>query len=127
MSQSRNASHFARLYRAKGDPWDFVSSAYEQAKYRHTLDVLGERRFTSGLEVGCSIGVLSRMLAGGCERFLGVDIVEEPLPVGRARCADQPWVRFQRMTVPRDWPAGRFDLIVFSEVLYFLSAADIDA
>ena len=29
------------------------------------------------------------------------------------------------MQVPAEWPTGRFDLIVFSEVLYFLAAADI--
>jgi hypothetical protein len=56
----------------------------------------------------------------------GVDIVEELLPAARARYAGQPWVRFKRMQVPLQWPAGGFDLIVFSEVLYFLSGGDID-
>ncbi|HEX2942758.1 MAG TPA: class I SAM-dependent methyltransferase, partial [Rhodopila sp.] len=77
-------------------------------------------------EVGCSIGVLTRLLAAQCDSLLGVDIVEEPLAAARARCADQPWVRFQRLHVPQSWPDGQFDLIVLSEVLYFLSAADID-
>ena len=30
------------------------------------------------------------------------------------------------MQVPEEWPTGRFDLMVFSEVLYFLSPADIE-
>jgi 2-polyprenyl-3-methyl-5-hydroxy-6-metoxy-1,4-benzoquinol methylase len=86
---------------------------------------LGDRGFASGLEVGCSIGVLTRMLAPRCARLLGVDIVEDPLPSARARCADQPQARFEPMRVPAAWPAERFDLIVLSEVLYFLSADDI--
>jgi len=65
------------------------------------------------------------MLAPRCDRLLGIDIVEDPLAEARARCADQPQVRFERMQVPVEWPAERFDLMVFSEVLYFLSAADI--
>jgi hypothetical protein len=30
------------------------------------------------------------------------------------------------MQVPAEWPAQRFDLMVLSEVLYFLAPADID-
>lgn len=125
MTESRPAGHFQRLYQLNPDPWGFNTSAYEQAKYQHTLEALGDRRFSSGLEVGCSIGILTRMLAPRCDSLLGIDIVDDPLPNARARCADQPQVRFRRMRVPAQWPAGRFDLIVFSEVLYFLSATDI--
>ncbi|WP_428493491.1 class I SAM-dependent DNA methyltransferase [Rhodopila sp.] len=125
MTGSRPASHFQRLYQANPDPWGFNTSRYERAKYRQTLDALGDRRFSAGLEVGCSIGILTRMLAPQCDSLLGIDIVEDPLSAARSRCADQPQVRFEQMQVPGQWPGGRFDLIVFSEVLYFLSAADI--
>ena len=126
MTGSRAADHFERLYRRNPDPWDFDTSPYEQAKYRRTLAALGDRRFTAGLEVGCSIGILTGMLAPRCDTLLGVDIVEDPLAAARSRCADRPQVRFQKMRVPAEWPTQRFDLIVFSEVLYFLSRADID-
>jgi len=125
MTDSRPPGHFQKLYRSNPDPWGFQSSSYEQEKYRNTVHTLGNRRFESGLEVGCSIGILTRMLAPSCDRLLGIDIVEEPLSDARSRCADQPHVRFARIRVPAEWPANRFDLIVFSEVLYFLSAADI--
>ncbi len=125
MTGSRAATHFKRLYESNPDPWGFRTSGYEQIKYGQTISALGDRHFTSGLEVGCSIGVLTRDLAERCDSLLGVDIVEEPLELARSRCADQPQVRFRRMQVPVEWPEGCFDLIVFSEVLYFLSAADI--
>ena len=125
MTPSRPAAHFQRIYQANPDPWSF-NSDYEQAKYHRTLTVLGDRRFSSALEVGCSIGVLTHMLAPRCDRLLAVDIVEEPLQAARLRCANQPQVRFQRMQVPAEWPLHQFDLILFSEVLYFLSPADID-
>jgi SAM-dependent methyltransferase len=124
-AESRPASHFRRLYQANPDPWAFTTSPYERAKYRHTMEILGDRYFTSGLEVGCSIGILTRMLAPCCASLLGIDIVEDPLQAARERCADQNQVRFERMRAPMQWPGGRFDLIILSEVLYFLSPDDI--
>jgi len=126
MTQSRPPSHFERLYQSNPDPWGFQTSPYEQAKYCNSLHVLGDRHFASGLEVGCSIGVLTQMLASRCVRLLGVDIVEAPLSSARTRCADVAHVRFERMHIPLDWPNEPFDLIVLSEVLYFLSADDIE-
>ena len=126
MIGSRDASHFARLYQSNPDPWDFRANAYEQAKYHHSIEALGGQHFSCGLEVGCSIGVLTHMLAPSCDTLLAVDIVDAPLAAAAERCADQPWVRFQRMQIPDAWPDGSFDLIVLSEVLYFLTPADID-
>lgn len=125
MTESRPPSHFQSLYRSNPDPWGFTTSRYEQTKYRRTVDALKDRRFVSGLEVGCSIGIPTHLLAPQCDSLFGIDIVEDPLAVARARCADQPQVRFARMQVPMQWPTEHFDLIVFSEVLYFLSAGDI--
>jgi predicted TPR repeat methyltransferase len=125
--RSRGPAHFGRLYDASADPWRFRESTYERAKYRQTIAALEGRSFSSAFEVGCSIGVLTRMLAPRCAALLAVDIVEQPLTAARAACADQPWVRFARMQVPGEWPDETFDLIVLSEVLYFLSPADIAA
>jgi cyclopropane fatty-acyl-phospholipid synthase-like methyltransferase len=126
MIGSRDSSHFAQLYQSNPDPWGFQTDPYERDKYRHTLEALAGHRFASGLEVGCSIGVLTRMLAPACNTLLAIDIVDQPLEAAAKRCSDQPWVRFQRMQVPDEWPDRRFDLIVLSEVLYFFSPADID-
>lgn len=124
---SRSAGHFQRLYDANADPWQFRTSAYEQAKYQKSLAVLPERRFKSAFEIGCSIGMFTNLLAPRCDAVLGVDIVEQPLRDAREACAGQPWVRFQQMEIPAEWPDGTFDLIVMSEVLYFLSKQDIAA
>jgi len=126
MTQSRDSAHFSRIYESNPDPWNFRTDPYELAKYRHTREALANRHFANALEVGCSIGVLTRMLAPLSDAVLAVDIVESPLKDAAARCADQPWVTFQRMRVPDEWPDRRFDLIVLSEVLYFLSPEDID-
>jgi 2-polyprenyl-3-methyl-5-hydroxy-6-metoxy-1,4-benzoquinol methylase len=123
--QSLGPAHFERLYEGNADPWRFRTSVYEQAKYRRTIEALGTRRFRSAFEVGCSVGVLTHMLGERCDSVLAVDFVDQPLETARAGCADQPWVRFEKMRVPDGWPAGSFDLILLSEVLYFLAPADV--
>lgn len=125
MKRSRGPEHFRRLYESSADPWDMAGSRYEAAKYQQTLGMLEGRHFAAGLEVGCSIGVLTSLLAARCETLLAVDIVEAPLRLARVRCADLPQVRFARMQAPQEWPDQVFDLVVLSEILYFLSADDI--
>jgi cyclopropane fatty-acyl-phospholipid synthase-like methyltransferase len=119
--ESLSRRYFEKLYRAEPDPWRFATSDFEQAKYARTFEVLPRARYASALEVGCSIGVFTQLLAAKCDRLLAVDIATAPLAAARRRCADLRSVRFARMTVPKEWPAGRLDLIVLSEVVYYLS------
>ena len=118
--QSRRADHFERLYQDNPDPWNFETSAYEHQKYEATLSALGTRRFEMALEVGCSIGILTRRLASRCDRLLGVDFVPAAVAMARSRCAPLPGVSIEQMQIPQQWPEGKFDLILFTEVLYFL-------
>jgi cyclopropane fatty-acyl-phospholipid synthase-like methyltransferase len=124
-SSSREPLHFEQLYHANPDPWNFATSAYEQQKYDATLEVLGTRRFMRALEVGCSIGVLTERLAERCEQLIGVDFAPSAIAAARERCAPYPGVTIEQMQVPQQWPEGQFDLILFSEVLYFLNESDL--
>jgi SAM-dependent methyltransferase len=123
--QSLPAAYFQSLYENDPDPWRFASSDYEKEKYAATLAVIGETRIARAWEVGCSIGVFTAALADLCDAVLAVDVADAALAQARRRCAGKPGVRLERLQVPAEWPEGRFDLIVFSEVLYFLSASDI--
>jgi SAM-dependent methyltransferase len=116
---------FEELYARTPDPWGLATSPYEQAKYQATVAALGKPRFAHGFELGCSIGVLTEQLAAHCDALLAVDVAQAALDQARRRCAHLPQVRLQRLHAPAQWPEGAFDLIVLSEVLYFLAAADI--
>jgi len=117
--------YFDALYTADPDPWKFAASPYEQAKYRLTLNAMPKPRYRSALEVGCSIGVLTRLLASRCDAVLAIDAAPTPLVESRRRCADLTGVRFEQMFVPKQWPDGVFDLILLSEVVYYLSREDV--
>ena len=125
MSGSWDRGVFERIYARGEDPWDFAGSAYEIAKYDQTLAALPRPRFACGLEVGCSIGVQTRRLAQRCDRLLALDVAPSAVARARSRCADLPHVTVREAQAPRDWPPGTYDLIVLSEVLYFLDRNDL--
>lgn len=116
--------YFEAVYAAKDDPWDFASSPYEAAKYAATIAALPDKRYSSAFEIGCSIGVLTARLALFCDALLAVDVNENALRQARARCAEMKSVGFAQMVVPDEFPSETFDLIVVSEVGYYLSAFD---
>ena len=123
--ESLDATYFDTIYTQAEDPWNFGTSDYEAQKYAATIALLDENRYARGLEVGCSIGVFTRMLAGRCDDLLAVDISALALDRARRRCADRTNVRFELRNVPHEFPAGHFDLIVLSEVGYYWSDADL--
>ena len=118
-------ARFNALYRSNGDPWGFTVRPYEQMKYDVTLAALPRLRYARALEVGCSIGVLSEKLASRCARFLGVDVSDEAIGMARRRCRSSRNASFNVTEVPRQWPHAEYDLIVLSEILYFLTAAEV--
>ena len=121
------ASYFDELYARDADPWRFASSDYERDKYAATLAALPRDRYHSALEIGCSIGVLTRQLARRAEGLCAIDLASVALEAAQHRCADLDHVRFELMSVPAQWPDGRFDLVVLSEIVYYLDRADVAA
>lgn len=122
---SLDQAYFDRLYLATPDPWSFETSRYEREKYLATLDALGDAPFESALEIGCSIGVLTAMLAERCERLLAIDISARALESARRRCAARSNVSFAQAAYPAQAPEGPFDLILLSEVAYYWSDEDL--
>ena len=99
-------AYFDAVYASNPDPGSSRRSAFEHRKYALTLAALPRRRYASALEVGCSIGVLTRDLALRCDDLLAIDAAHAPLSEARRRCADLPAVRFEQMFVPQQWPGG---------------------
>lgn len=117
---------FEARYREDPDPWDYERSDYEHAKYTATLEACGEGPFTNALELGGSIGVFTEMLAPRCQALTTVDVAATAATMARRRLAEFTQVRVIRGAIPDDVPAERFDLIVASEILYYLGAKDLD-
>ena len=123
---SIDPDYFEALFRDKRDPWDFETSPYEAAKYDHTLAALPRERFGRALEVGCANGVLTARLGPRCDDLLAIDVSETALAAARSRCRDQPQIRFEKRRLPHEAPPGPFDLVLLSEMVYYLDRGDVD-
>ena len=120
------AESFERLYAASPDPWDYDSSAYERDKYAATLAALDGRRYARALEVGCSIGAFSELLAGRCAALTALDFSSRAIALARARLCEHAHVSVLEASFPEQVPRGRWDLVVCSEVLYYLDRPTLD-
>ncbi len=113
---------FEERYRRDADPWGYESREYERAKYGATLSACGTGPFDSALELGGSIGVFSALLAPRATSLTTIDGAPTAVAIARRRLEPFPHTRALLGTIPEDLPDGRFDLVVASEVLYYLSA-----
>lgn len=117
-----------RLHQEEADPWGVESRWYEHRKRDLLLAMLPRRRFVHALEVGCSTGALAEALRTRSERVLAVDRSSAALAAARARFQLDDHVTVLELEVPHEWPHDvAFDLIVVSEVGYFLSPAELDS
>lgn len=124
VKKSLAPEYFDAVYNAKDDPWDFTTSEYEANKYAATVNALPRAHYESAFEIGCSIGVLTAQLAKKCQTLLAVDVNEKAVRQARERCRDLSNARIEKMGIPSEFPAENFDLIVVSEVGYYLSVED---
>jgi SAM-dependent methyltransferase len=123
---STPASYFDAQYETEDDPWHLADRWYERRKYDLTVAALPSPRYRRAFEPGCSVGELTRRLAGRCDSLLACDRVPAAVATAQARTADLSQVRVERMTVPDQWPRGGFDLIVLSELLYYFAPPALD-
>ena len=115
-----NAAEFEQRYRHEGDPWGYRSSGYERAKYDATLRACGPGPFSSALELGGSIGVFSARLAKRCLALVTIDFSPTAVRAARAQLAGYRQARPILGEIPDAIPDGSYDLVVASEVLYYL-------
>ncbi|MBF4623328.1 PIG-L family deacetylase [Clavibacter sp. VKM Ac-2872] len=120
------AERFDAAYARAEDPWSVQTRWYERRKRLATLAALPDERYGRALEIGCSIGVTTAGLAERVDGMLAVDVAPTAVERARARLADAPHVRLEVRDVGADWPAGAFDLVVMSEVGYYLDEAAFD-
>jgi predicted TPR repeat methyltransferase len=121
-----SASYFDQLYADSADPWSLQTRWYEARKYAATLASLRRAHYRRGFEPGCSVGVLTEQLAGRCDQLLACDVVPAAVAATLQRLRDRPHVEVRQLRAPDEWPTGSFDLVVISELGYYLTGADLD-
>jgi SAM-dependent methyltransferase len=114
---------FEKKFRENIDPWDYTNSRFEHFKRSVLLRACGHEKHGRVLELGCAIGETTRFLAPLCLRLLALDGSATAISEARRRVRSTN-VCFLQATLPGQMPRGPFDLIVVSEIAYYLSAHD---
>jgi len=117
--------YFETLYARVADPWDYETSAYERSKYAATLATLPRAQYRHGLELGCSIGVLTAQLIERVSTLTAVDTASLALDAARQRLARHTNIRWIRAHLPEGEWQGSYDLVVLSELLYYLHPQEL--
>jgi len=121
-----NAEHFDAMFSVSDDPWHFKTRWYESRKRDLTLAALPAPRFAAAYEPGCATAELSLALAPRCDRLLISDGSSRAVQVARERTAHLGHVEVRQAWIPEAWPDEQFDLIILSEVVYYLDEAGLD-
>ncbi|RAZ90926.1 hypothetical protein DPM33_11595 [Mesorhizobium hawassense] len=115
----KDRTSFWNHHFATEDPWNYTSP-YEQEKYQRQLEILPAGPIGRALELACAEGHFTRQLAPRVGRLTATDISAVAIGRARARCGDLPNVEFGVLDFSADALPGKMDLIVCSEVLYYL-------
>ncbi|GDX40447.1 hypothetical protein LBMAG21_07390 [Armatimonadota bacterium] len=118
---------FDRLYSQSPDPWGYLVPhfRYQRLKYEKSMAMLPARRYSSVLDVGCGLGVFTRMVAPHCDSALGMELSSVAVEQAMRLSENVPNIAFaqgdilQIDSVLRDENA--FDLILVADVLYYLA------
>ena len=117
--------YFTGLYQRSDDPWLLRDRWYERRKRALTLAALPDEHYRRAYEPGCANGELTAELAPRCETLLAADLNPAAVELARQRVAHFQHVRVEQRAMPNDWPDGEFDLILISEVAYYLNGAQL--
>jgi hypothetical protein len=116
---------FDARYARDADPWACRTAWYERRKRAVTLAALPRDRYRLAWEPACGIGALTAGLAARAERVVASD--GSPRAVAAAAAAaGGPGVHVSVARLPDPPPIARgaADLVVLSEILYYLPEAD---
>lgn len=123
--QPSDNGHYFESIHEHIDPFGYRSRWYEARKRQVLLATLPSRHFTRAWEMGCSNGELTAVLAPRCSTLLATDISANAVRHARDRVSDLAGVSVEQMRHPGQWPPGNFELIVMSEVGYYLTRIEL--
>ncbi len=118
-------AYFDDLYAESADPWQLATRWYEQRKYAITTALLPQPRYRHAFEPGCSVGALTARLAERCDHVTAMDVAAAALAGADERlrgCGCRDAVTLRQGSLDQPWPDETYDLVVLSEVAYYLDA-----
>lgn len=116
---------FELKFRGNIDPWNYRHSRFERQKRKILIQACGCAKRGRGLELACANGETTRELSRLCLKLTAIDGSPTALAEAQRRNGDIQGLKFVRASLPDEMPRGSFDLIVVSEIAYYLNANDL--
>lgn len=125
-----STAHFQQLYEQADDPWQVRQRWYEQRKRSLLLASLPAPRYRHIFEPACGNGELTAALSERADRITASDVSPAAVALTRRRITtvnarQVATVEVQCQHLPGEWPSEQFDLIVISEMAYYLPPTDL--
>jgi SAM-dependent methyltransferase len=113
-------SFFEELWK-RGDPWEFETSEFEHRRCARLLEILSGRRYAKVLEIGCGAGTFTRLLAPIADHIVAFDISSTAIERAKATQMDARIdFKVANMMEYDARAEGPWDLVVMSDMIYFL-------
>lgn len=107
------------------DPWGYQKHWYEKRRRQLIAAMLPNEKLGRVLEIGCSTGLITRLLASRAGTVLAIDVSAKAVELARARLQDLRNVQVVHTDITRGWPQQGFDHILLCDVAYYLQEAQI--
>lgn len=120
MARRIDVEGFEALFQTDPDPWDYESSRFEAHKRKVLLNHIGLRSRGRVLELACANGVTTQALMRCALRTTALDASATALSQAETRLKDADRLRLMHAKLPGGMPRELFDLIVVSEIVYYL-------
>lgn len=118
--------YFDGIYADSDDPWHYLNRWYERRKRMLTLAVLQQPHYRRAIELGCANGILSHQLASRTSRLMCIDGHPRAVKLARENLQAYSHVEVLQAHIPDGLPRQEYDLIVISEVAYYLDQAQLE-
>ena len=117
---------FEHKYATHGDYFGYQNNPYELTKYERTLELVKQwrRKRESALEIGCSVGVFTAMIAPEFDELVATDIASEALALAKTQVAGKGSVSYVQSDVISLSLGRKFDMIFCAEVLMYVREKD---
>ncbi len=126
--QTRNIEvkrDFEQIYRTEKDPWNIGEAASERYDRYFALVLKHARLQESILDIGCGLGALLWRFRKDFRILKGVEVSGEAIARGTQRHPGMVFLQGSAASLAQtELDGSRFDFIVFSDVIAYLSEAD---
>ncbi|MEN4041567.1 MAG: class I SAM-dependent methyltransferase [Anaerolineaceae bacterium] len=126
LDRSHTAKRFNRFYWLDKDPFGAKDSKYELSKQDRLLEFIAQQENRLSLDVGCGNGFLSRRIAAHCGQLIGIDFSSKAIQLAQQNCAGVTNISLHVDDIRNYEHAEVFNLIICSEVLYYLHGQALD-